>query len=388
MILLLSCLLLQSELPREIEDLVRRLNADGLEEREQATSRLKEIGTPAIPALEVAAKSGEAEARGRARLILDHLARLDRVKALRPASRKLTVDLKDAPLADAVRQVLHPFGLTGATFEEELAKRRVTLTLKDASLWSAVDQLEEAAGLRWDYSSSRLTSVSTPRGVRCGSGTVRIAADGWGGWSSGGVSRKLLLLRAWTPPGSWACDADVSDLEVTDEAGKPVAHQWHPELEGRREEGRPSELEFGRPTFDEKDLKGKKSLRLRGTLCLAFPRDIDRRVMAGIPGKVTVPAGTIEIDRLTRRGKGEWSYGIGGSSTGGRIVALVSIEDEKGRWLGDLGTIAVSRGSSLGTGSSVDLLEGNPAKGIVTLADGVEFLRETIDLTVDLSKSD
>ncbi len=379
---LLMVLLLQTGTSQEIPELVHRLTSDAPEEREQAVRRLKEIGAPARAALEQALKRGDADLMARARDLLDHLARSERVGALRGSpDRRVSVELRDAPLAEALRATLHPFGMTESTAEKSLATKKLSLSLKDAPFWEAVERLEEAAGARLNLESGRLEPGDAV--PRAGSGQFRVTHTSWGSRSSGGgPSKPALFVRSWLPPGAWACSAAASDVELTNESGKPIECSWVPGLDSVRRPGLPSGIGVGLLTVDRASLKGVKSVTLRATLRLGVPRDFERVSMERIPGKVGILGGEVTLDKLTRRDPDGWDISLGGRGGGEPFTVLLGVEDDAGAWLGDLHTLALHpNGSTSVSTSSFSLRKGTPVRCVVLRAIGEDGIDVPFTLT-------
>lgn len=373
---LLLVLLLQAGTSQEIPELIRGLTSDAPEEREQAVRRLKEIGAPARPALEEALKRGDADLKARARDLLDHFARADRVDALRGSpGRRVTVELRDAPLADAIRAALHPFGLTETRVDEALTGKKVSLALKDAPFWEALERLEDAAGARMNLESGRMELGDA--GPRAGAGEARVTHASWGSHSSGGgPSQAALFVKTWLTPGAWTCSAEFSEFELTNEAGKPIECRWVPSLDSVRRHGLPSGVGVGCLTVDRTALKGVKSATLRGTLMLGVPRDVERTAMERIPGKVGILGGDVTLDKLARRDPDGWDVSFGGRGGGTAFTVLLSVEDIDGAWLGDLHTLAIGPSGSTGVStSSFSLRKGAPARCVVLRAIGEEGIK-------------
>src|SRR5579862_5098662 len=133
-VLALSILVVpQADVARQVRELVEKLRSDQIEERDQASRRLHELGKNALPELEKAARSDDAEIRGRITSVMEEIARQERVQALRPLSPRLTVDLKEVRFSEAVRDVLGPFGVTEFAWAADLEKRPVSLRLEKAT---------------------------------------------------------------------------------------------------------------------------------------------------------------------------------------------------------------------------------------------------------------
>lgn len=388
MVLLLA-LLLQADPAGEIRELIRTLTSDSPEARERASARLKEIGPPAAKALEDLARTGDAELRGRARDLLDHLARMERLRAFRPSGKKVSIELAEVPMKEAVHRVLDPFGMTGVQVENSAGPRRVTLSIKDAPLWEAVDRLAKVSDLSFDIARGQFWEIASPRASTWGATEARVSLEAWGFASRGkGDLKRALSLNIGLPPDAWACHPSVEDLEVTDATGKKIAHQWEGRLDLLRRPGLPTRSQGAYLEFAPDDLKGVRQITLSGILKLEFPKDVDRRTILRLPGKVSVPGGTIEIERCRRESDGRWDFSVGASSDGATIQALVGIEDEQGRWLGDLANLLHRHSGSSSTGGSATLIEGIPARGVVTLVIGTDLVREKFRLSIDVPSGD
>lgn len=375
-------LLLQAD-AREIDNLVRALGSDAPEERDDAIARLKRIGPPAVPALETAAKSTDADIRGHASRLLEEIARAERVKGLRPSERRITIELRDAPLVGAVRKTLYPFGYTEAKVDPLLAGRDVSLSLKEASFWEAVEELEKRSGGRFNLSNGVLHEAHPGDISRAGTGPVRLTAHRWGSRSAGGASKSTLYLQAWSSPGAWACSAELEKVEVIGEGGVAIACEVVPGLEGKRHDGLPSESGVGLLAFSHDDLQGVKSLTVRGVLTLGFPRDAEVRkaTLDPSPAVVKWESAKVGVEELKKEG-GSWRVRLDGSAGDEGLTVLMSIEDAEGRWLGDLDTWRLYRRVSIGTsGTGWTLKEGVPSRFVVLRAKGEDTVKLPFLLT-------
>jgi hypothetical protein len=383
MLLLLFLLSVQPDPGQETAELLRKLGSDLPEERDRATARLKQIGPSAADALKEVVRTGEGELRERAREILADFDRVARIMALRPSDRRISVRLHEVFLAEALPQLLHPFGMTNLKISDELANRKVTLSLENSAFWEALDRLEEAAKVLVDLSSGEIRAGARTTSEWSGRGDVRVSATSWG--SRGGSkipTQDLLSLHAWLPPGSWACSAELENLVTTDETGKIIAGNWQGALDGIRHYGRPSYVELGGLAILPDHLKGLKTVTVSGTLKLGLPRDLERRVMDKLPGKLLLLGGSVSVQKLLKSERWGWDLSVDSEGGDEPFTVLLSVEDAAGRWLGDLQTLTQrSRGSS-GSSRSVELLPGTPARCVVHRPVGQDILETPFTLTV------
>lgn len=387
MVVLLCVLILQVGPAKEVEELIRALGSDAPEERDQATARLKEIGAPAIPALERVAKSGEPELRGRAKELLVHFERQERVRAFRPSTARISVDLRDVPLSEAVVRTLHPLGLTGLTVEDSLKARKVTLKLEKATMWDAVDRLSKAADVHLTPSTGTLGREGSDL-LEDGSGQdlLRIEAGGWGSHSDGAVEWSSLHPRLWLSPGVWVSSIRLEDLTLKTAAGKSIDITRDDDLDCRRGEGLFTGAYLGKFLVSPADLKGVQKATLRATAFLRFPRDIERHIAPRLLARVQLGEGYVELTGLTKNGQGTWDVGLGGVMTAERFRVLMSVEDRGGRFLGDLPGMDLHPGTSMGMSTSIRLGTGVPDHLVVFRALGEDEVK--VPVLIPLKESD
>jgi hypothetical protein len=294
------------------------------------------------------------------------------------------VDLEDVPLSEAIRQVLGPYGMNVARGDGKENTRRVTLSLKGAHFWEAVARLEEASGTKF-LSSEGIFSAPAPWPVQsAGNAHARVEIFGWGSSSSGrgGESKKALFVSAALSPGAWACNAEMIDLRVVDRTGKPIDHQWGSNAVFGRTAGGVSKGDVGHVVIAPKELVGVDELLLTGTVELEVPNDIERRFFPHVKGKIQVPGGSLRVDYLDRREDGLWHYGVDIAADDAPLRALLSVEDESGRWMGDLRARYNKGHGSLGVSSSVVLVEGKPFRSVATVALGTDRFKVPFRLSV------
>lgn len=136
------------EQQKRIEQLIKQLDADRFEDREQAQNELAKIGPAALEALRAATKSPEAETRRRAADLVGQLEEaLKASKQLAP--KKVHLKLMEVSVVDAVadlsKQSGYPIQIDGD--KAKLAQRKLTLDTGDISFWEAFDQLCQKGSL-------------------------------------------------------------------------------------------------------------------------------------------------------------------------------------------------------------------------------------------------
>jgi hypothetical protein len=135
--------------PAAIAKLVSQLGSDNFSDREQAFTKLEEIGTPALEALKKAAKSEDAETRRRAEDLLEKIeAKARSEELLAPTRVKLAY--KDTPVPEAVADFAKRTGrpvVLSPELVQKFADRKVTVESGELSFWEALDLLSRKAGL-------------------------------------------------------------------------------------------------------------------------------------------------------------------------------------------------------------------------------------------------
>src|ERR1043166_6410167 len=135
-----AALVLIAFLPQEEASIARwieQLADESLETREGARQELCRFGKAAEPLLRRAAKSENAEIRGRSDLILVAIAKRDRTKRFEPDPSLITLTRENATL----QEVLEAIGkqtATSITFEEIPEKDRVSVNFEKTPLFRAI----------------------------------------------------------------------------------------------------------------------------------------------------------------------------------------------------------------------------------------------------------
>jgi len=133
---------------RRIQGLIHQLSSDEFPEREKAARQLEQIGSPALELLQKAARSGDLDFRRTveelaSRIQAQHLA------ALMLVPRKVTLDLKDVPVAEAVALLSRQSGYAIQVAENQpgVADQKITLQVRDLPFWEVLGQLCRQAEL-------------------------------------------------------------------------------------------------------------------------------------------------------------------------------------------------------------------------------------------------
>lgn len=137
----------QEGLPPAIAEAIQRLRSDDFEVRNDAGRALSELGETARTALEGLQKDPDADVRTRALDLLRDLNRRARVKAIQEPARRVTIELRDAPLEEGLRRVFEPFGFKAVLRETPLPRvQTMSVALHEASLWEALDAVAARTG--------------------------------------------------------------------------------------------------------------------------------------------------------------------------------------------------------------------------------------------------
>jgi hypothetical protein len=131
-----------------ITKLVRDLGSKKFAIRDRAKRELETLGMEALEALRQAARSADLETSRRAGAILKKLEeKIERDNLLAP--KKIRLNVKDAPVLDAVAELSRQSGYNIQILGDRaaLATRKVTLDTGDTTFWQAFDQLCQKGGL-------------------------------------------------------------------------------------------------------------------------------------------------------------------------------------------------------------------------------------------------
>lgn len=326
---------------QDLDELVDRLDSESVDARAEAAGSILRLGPSAIPAIEKILEGIRGEKRLQLESILAELKRRERVAPLRPFAARVSLALKNASFSDGMKQVFEPFGAGAIPWDPGLADRRVTIECKDAGLWKAADSFFSATGTAANWARggfglrvSDAKRVASPQALLQDAGEYRLVVGVWGD------ARNEFDLHVFAAPGTLSLGASA-DLEIVDDQGRALKHGWDRAGEMYREPGTFSAVRVWSGNALREDCRKARSLRIRGTVTLRLPRDVERREADATREEIRLTLGgaDIRLQPLLRVKDGEGSFSVGGS--GGREVAefVITIEDAERRWLGDAAVI-------------------------------------------------
>ncbi len=129
----------------DVEELLRRLDADSIEARTEAADRLLQRGPSILPVLEKARLGAEGELRVRLDALLVRAKDRERLSALLKPATRLTLELKRKPLREVIA-LLRERAPTLVEAEEGVAELPVTVSLTDVPFWRALESIARGAG--------------------------------------------------------------------------------------------------------------------------------------------------------------------------------------------------------------------------------------------------
>lgn len=274
---------------QDADGLVGQLGDEEIEVRERAAQSLVEMGAKARPALEKAAKGGDAEVAGRARSILGEIALAENRRKVFGPVGKVTLGEGDHSLEQIAAAVKEQTEVALA-MPKEMAAERVRIGARGDPLWPFLDRLCRAHGglrLRQDQPEEAIglekgTSGASPLHY---SGSFRVWIERLrlerrdpfeGGWNRGSFVMDIAWPPTVRPLGSWH-SASVTVKEILGDDGKtlkvnpalgdlyPNASSWSGRVRTHREM-----VAFEYPAAGVKRLS-----RIRGTATFVFPQKIE-----------------------------------------------------------------------------------------------------------------
>lgn len=130
---------------RQLSALIRQLGDDNFRKRSSAQRELSEFGNEAIPALEQAARSSDAEVRTRAAAVLQAIRAPDR-------ETRITLHLHDVSAQEAVdaliRQGSIEIGTTSRAARSLLARTKLSIDARGVPFWEVLLEICQATDMR------------------------------------------------------------------------------------------------------------------------------------------------------------------------------------------------------------------------------------------------
>ena len=293
-VLILVLLSPQDDLRRRVDDGVGRFASDDVRARDAAAAELTGLGLKAVAELRRHVNHPDREIRLRVQQVIAEIERRDRILAVRPAPGRLSLELRDVPLAEAIQRVFTPFGLrTKLSPKGGLPKAQITLTLKDATLWQALDAVTAEGQMEidddpgplsvnaiyarpWTFAPAR-NRHRRFRWADAGEARVFGSAHGYVGNNDVGFEADVAL-----PPGHVARRVQIEDARLKDDTGRdlgaPMEEKSSFASAPRHVTGNVVWWDLwrrGQP-LTAKDLGEAKTFDLEGTLVVVYPKDLER----------------------------------------------------------------------------------------------------------------
>ena len=353
---MLLALALLVALPQDLDTLLERLTSGDVEVREKAEAELVARGDDAIPLLKRLEAHPDSEVRGRAKRAIEEIGRRGRVRAVRPDPVRLTLKLTDAPLQEALKKTLPPFGLKleeSAIRDDRFKERRVTLDLREATLWRALDAVEESAKVEIEADfwgvvvRNARRNEAKPSILDIGDVRLRLSLDvpAAGGDPEG---EQEIRVSATLPVGSAPLGWGVEDFRLSDDQGREIPVRLDRFTEMQRSPGlrtRAGVLTQGqawRGYVKPDPLRTAKTIRFQGNFVTKYPHDIVRHEfdVSDAKGPVTQVVNGVKCTFRVDRRKDSEAFSVQetyeGVVAGPKRKYVLWAEDEQGRWLGDL----------------------------------------------------
>ena len=159
---------LTPEQKQAAEALIRQFSAKEYEVREAAVKGLIELGPDVVPLVKKARdEAADAEVKLRCEMVLDGIKAKPATQEQKPASKvllessKVTLDVKDASLADLLRKLSEQSGNAPISVPRDWEEKPITLSVKDVPYWQALDRVCKLAELT--YNANALLSFATAK---------------------------------------------------------------------------------------------------------------------------------------------------------------------------------------------------------------------------------
>ncbi len=154
-----------ADLPGRVEAALRRLDDDAFATRAAAIEELVALGSGAVPLLEKRLDGLSAEARGGTRAAIRRILSNEALARVLPPLKRVTLDLKDRPVKEALAEVQARTGLP-LDFKKLPDEPAVTLSIRDALPLQALDEIcRKAGGIAYQVHRRSRARKDKPEGV-------------------------------------------------------------------------------------------------------------------------------------------------------------------------------------------------------------------------------
>ncbi len=314
-------------------ELVERLGADDIEQRESAERALLDLGPRALEALRWGTDGGDAEMGARVASIRQEIERRERMKPFQ-GPKPVALEVSAERVSDAARRLADLFGVQTPRVPSSFADKRIDFAVKNKPFWEAFDALGAAAegtgpGMRWELGLQRDAGVGVAT-----DGDVRIVAS-----ATSNRRRSTLRIDVMLPPKRHVLGAQIEDAVMTD--GNGVRFQLVNALRGQPEMPLRKPSAVSAATLMRANVIALPgAVTIKGTVALWVARDVakDEVALGDEDGDSTLRLG----DELVRvrtwvRSDGSWDYAVErDASLDDPMPLVVWLEQRDGTWLGDV----------------------------------------------------
>lgn len=285
----------QDNLAEQVDAAVAHLGSENIEVREAAFELLLAMGPAALAELRRSSLHPDGEVRARVRQAIVEVARRERILAIRPAPRRLSLELTEVPLAQALEAAFKPIGVVAqARSDLKYPKPLLSVTLKAATLWQTLDAVSAAGHIEIDEHLGPMSHngiyarewTFAPYEGRNGrlrwadAGEVRIYAfcHGYGGNDNVGMQAYVAA-----PPGHFFSRVEIEEAVLSDATGRDLGAVPEEQKRGgwmapRHVVGNIAwwDLWKRKSPLTPADLAGSRTMDLRGVLRITYPHDFER----------------------------------------------------------------------------------------------------------------
>ncbi len=313
---LLTCCVAQDGSPENVGNLIERLGADAIDERNRAYQRLLELGDEAVPPLKEASLSKVPSIALGAKSLLKEIDQQNKVRELQPRCKRVSIEFADKPFAQALAEVTRPYGLSCPRFDPDFADRTVSLQIDQATLWQALSAFCEgnqaalenldpqhlSGGCENELYVGKKPAKPFPYRKRLDLDECRVLLDSSSAEGSGnaGVWKSCFRLVVALPAGFWVEGASIEGLRIRDDQGilvKPEApDERRSFFECHRSPGVPTRVVVGEVLVTPSAVNPSKHFSIEGTIELQIPVGIESLPMTPRPGGFAIPGCAFDVE--------------------------------------------------------------------------------------------